>query len=433
MAVSGGAAGGKGERGHMRILKLEIKRIMKTRRTWVLIAAAFFLSVMMAYLPVTYKYAYSYDETGKETELNGVEAIQYLKKIRADITGTVTPDKVRKAVENYQACLREYGVTESYDLPDGVYGQRITPFSPLLRGVKEAFANRDTGMASSLMNIEPEKVDNYYAECEERLVSLMNIEQKKHPDIRETALSMYADVEKPYVYYPGYSSDSMEYVGFLAFLLILISIIIAAPVFSSDYQTGADDILRCTKHGRIRLGIVKAVSTFLITGILFSVCMILHILISNAFFGWESLQTSIQIEFSITNLVNWSLGDMQKAVAWAGLLALAATVSFTLFLSSRCKNVVTSLSIAFVVGLAPVFLSLMMNDSAITLWLHCLLPSNGAAPPDSFLYEALDYKFLKAGSLILWTPYAMVIFAGIETVLFAILTVRSYMVYRLKN
>lgn len=417
----------------MRILKLEIKRIMKTRRTWVLIAAAFFLSVIMAYLPVTYEYAVYYDETGKKTELNGMDAIQYFKEVHADITGVVTPDKVRKAVEDYQACLREYGVTESYDLPEGVYSQRITPFSPLLRGVREAFANRDTGRAPTVMEIVPEKVDNYYTACEERLASLMNLEQKDHPDIREAAISMYADVEKPYVYYPGYSSNAMEYVGFLAFLLILISIIIAAPVFSSDYQTGADDILRCTKHGRIRLGIVKAVSTFLVTGILFSVCMILHILISNAFFGWESLQTSIQIEFSITNLVNWSLGDMQKAVAWAGLLAFAASVSFTLFISSRCKNVVTSLSIAFVVCLAPVFLSLMLNDSAAALWLHCLLPSNGAAPPDSFLYEALDYKFLKAGGLILWAPYAMVIFAGIEAALFAILTVRSYIVYRMKN
>ena len=225
----------------------------------------------------------------------------------------------------------------------------------------------------------------------------------------------------------------MEYVGFLAFLLILISIIIAAPVFSSDYQTGADDILRCTKHGRIRLGVVKAVSTFLITGILFSVCMIVHVLISNYFFGWESLQTSIQMKFSITNLVNWSFGDMQKGIVWAGLLALAASVSFTLFLSSRCKNVITSLSIAFAVCLAPVFLSLMLNDSTVTMWLHCLLPSNGAAPPDSFLYAATDYKFLKVGSLILWSPYAMVIFAGIETVLFAVLTVRSYIMYRMKN
>ena len=417
----------------MRILKLEIKRIMKTRRTWVLIAAAFFLSVMMAYLPVTYVYGNIYDETGKATEIRGVEAIQYLKEIQADVTGAVTPDKVQKAVEDYQACLREYGVTESYDLPDGVYGQRITPFSPLLHGVREAFANRDTGVAPSLMNIDPEKVDNYYAECEERLASLMNMEQKEYPDIREAALSMYADVEKPYVFYPGYTSDAMEYVGFLAFLLILISVIIAAPVFSSDYQTGADDILRCTKHGRIRLGVMKAVSTFLITGILFSVCMIVHVLISNSFFGWESLQTSIQMKFSITNLVNWSFGDMQKGIVWAGLLALVASVSFTLFLSSRCKNVVTSLSIAFVVCLAPVFLSLMLNDSVLTLWLHCLLPSNGAAPPDSFLYAATDYKFLKVGSLILWSPYAMVIFAGIETVLFAILTVRSYIMYRMKN
>lgn len=417
----------------MRVLRLEMKKIIKTRRTWVLIAAALFLSVMMAYLPVTFEYAVSYGETGKETELEGMEAIRYLKEIRSGITGAVTPDKVRKAIEDYQACLQEYGVTDSYDLPDGVYGKRIIPFSPLLGGIKEAYANRETGMATPIMEIAPDKADNFYAACEERLVSLMNMEQKDNPDIGEKALAMYREVEKPYAYYPGYGSNAVEYIGFLAFLLIMISIIMTAPVFSSDYQTGADDILRCTKHGHILLGAAKAASAIVITGILFIVCMTLHIVISDSLFGWESLETSMQIEFSITNLVSWSLGDMQRAVAGACLLAFAATVCFTLFVSSRCKNVVTSLSIGFIVCLAPLFLSLMLSESDLTLWMHCLLPSNGACPPDSFLYQAIDYKFIKAGSLILWTPYAMAVFAGIEAVVFAVLTVRSYVMYRLKN
>lgn len=37
----------------------------------------------------------------------------------------VTPEKVRAAVEAYHACLNRYNVTESYDLPEGVYQQEI--------------------------------------------------------------------------------------------------------------------------------------------------------------------------------------------------------------------------------------------------------------------------------------------------------------------
>ncbi|MCM1388656.1 MAG: ABC transporter permease subunit [Bacillus sp. (in: Bacteria)] len=417
----------------MKIWKLEVKKILKTRRTWVLIAAALSLSVMMAYLPVTYKYADSYSETGERVELQGTAAIAYLKEARADFTGVVTPQKVRMAVEEYQACLREYGVTESYDLPDGVYSQRLLPFAHLIRGVREAFANRENGTAPSVMEIEPERVDNYYEACEERLESLTRIEHKDNPDIGGMEMKMYQDVEKPYLYYSGYTGDAMEYVGFLGFLLLLICVIITAPAFSSDYQTGADDILRCTKYGRVRLGIAKAASTAGITTVLFIVCMAVHIVISNSFFGWESLKTSIQMIFSITNLVDWNLWDMQLAVAFAALAALAATISVTLFISAKCRNVVTALVISFIVCLAPVFLSFISADSSIALWLHCLLPSNGACPPDSFLYQAVDYEFIKAGGLILWTPYAMVIFAVIEAVLFAVLAVRSYMTYRMKN
>lgn len=411
----------------MRVLKLEIKKMMKTRRTWVLIAASLFLSVIMAYFPVTFQYAERYDEAGEETELEGMEAIRYLKEARADITGEVTPDKVRRAVEDYQACLQEYGVTEYWDLPDGVYGQRIIPFSPLIRGVKEAFANRDTGMAASVMDIAPSDVDNYYAACKERLVSLMKMEEKDNPDIGEAALDMYLDVKTPYLYYPGYRSDALEYEGFLAMFLLLFGMIMAAPVFSSDYQTGADDILRCTKHGQIRLGVAKIVSAVVISVCLFTVCMTIHLLVSNSLFGWECLKTSLQMEFSITNLTDWNIGQMQCMVALTGLLTVASTVCFTLFLSTKCRNVITSLSAGFFICLAPFFLSQMFGASSkAALWLRCLLPSCGVCPPVSFLYEAIDYHFLKLGKLILWTPYAMTAFAGIEAVVFVVLALRSY-------
>lgn len=87
------------------------------------------------------------DAQGNTVKLTGLAALRYEKAQQAGIEGEVTPEKLRKAVEDYQACLREYGVENSYELPDGVYGERITPFAPLLKGVKDGKNSRRANQA----------------------------------------------------------------------------------------------------------------------------------------------------------------------------------------------------------------------------------------------------------------------------------------------
>lgn len=139
----------------MRLLKLEMKRVLKTRLTMILLVLALFLSFVMAYLPVTFSYSSYMDESGNIVELTGLASMKHIKDLQSEITGTVTQEKVRKAVEDYQDCLAKYGVENSYDLPDGVYDTEILPYAPLLRGVREAFADPNTGMAPSLLEIDP--------------------------------------------------------------------------------------------------------------------------------------------------------------------------------------------------------------------------------------------------------------------------------------
>ena len=157
----------------MRLLRVELKRILKTRLTLILLTAALMLSFVMAWLPTTFSYNSYTDTTGKTVELKGLQSIAYEKELQADIAGTVTPEKVRQALENYQACLNKYGVESSYDLPDGVYGAEILPYAPLVHGIREAFANPNTGIAPGIRDINPEKVDDYYDVCGERITSLM--------------------------------------------------------------------------------------------------------------------------------------------------------------------------------------------------------------------------------------------------------------------
>lgn len=414
----------------MRVLRLEVKKILKSRRTKILIILSLFFSVIMAYLPVTFVSIDQYDETGnKVAELKGMEAVRYQKILQEDIKGVVTPEIMRHSVEEFQACLREYNVTGTWDLPEDVYCRRILPISPLLPRVKEAFSDRKTGIAPAVMDIVPEKVDDFYAVCEERIIALGEMEHKNSQAARQFMYDKYRKVEKPYLYYPGYNSDAMDYEILLAMLLLLFCTVIAAPAFSSDYQTGADDILRCTRHGRMRLGISKTVTAVGISGVLFSVCMTIYLLLSNSFFGWECTRSSIQIEYSVTSLADWNMGELQLAVMFAGLLTVIATVCFTAFLSARCRNVITSLSAGLVMCFAPIFIYMSLPDSFKPgLWLRCLLPSGGLGLSSCFLYAIIDYDFLTLGNLAVWTPYAMIGFAAVETVIFSMLAVRSYTV-----
>lgn len=414
----------------MRLLKLEMKRVLKTRLTVILLSFSLLLSFVLAWLPTTFSYNSCTDAEGNEILLKGLASIAYEKKLQADITGTVTPEKVKKAVEDYQACLNRYGVTLSYDLPEGVYEAEILPYAPLLHGIREAFADPDTGIAPTIMEIDPEKVSDYYAVCEERIVSLMKQEQKEHPAAQKKAAALYSKVERPYLFYPGYSTDAMDYQIILAFLIVLFGTVTAAPVFTSDYQTGADDIFRCTKYGKGNFAAVKLVSAFLICGVTYALCTAVYLLVSNSLWGWECTRTSMQMLYSTISLPNMSIGQLQLFVAVSELLSLLAVISFTLFLSARMKNIAACVSTALLFCLLPVILYMVLPQE-ISIWFYSILPASSMGLQTCILYAAAEFEFWNIGNTAIWLPHVMLGACVLEIPLFAGFAVYSYV--RKKN
>lgn len=275
------------------------------------------------------------------------------------------------------------------------------------------------------MEIDPEKIDDYYSVCEGRIASLMAMEQPDSPAVQHKAVEMYQKVEKPFEVYPGMSSAILDYQNIMGFLVLLFCVVIAAPVFSADYQSGADDILRCTRNGRAKLDAAKVLTALFVSAAAFVVCAVVHILVVNSLFGWECTRTSIQMLYSIVTLTDRNIGELQRLFAVAGLLSVLASVSFTLFLSSRCKSTVASLASGLVFCIAPVVLS-MTASGALSTWLCSILPASGTSIQASILYAITDFKFLSLGGLAGWMPYAMIGACIIEIPLFALLAVRSY-------
>ncbi len=90
----------------MRLLKLEFKRILKTKYTWVFLGAALSLSVLMAYIPRTFvQYSYM-DDSGKQITVSGSRAMEIINEKQAPYAGEVTPDKVQTALRDISGMHR---------------------------------------------------------------------------------------------------------------------------------------------------------------------------------------------------------------------------------------------------------------------------------------------------------------------------------------
>lgn len=408
----------------MRLLSLEIKRTLKSKITWVLLLCSFIFAVLMAYLPVTFEGAIIADPDGNEREISGLKAVQYFQEMD-ELFGEVTTEKLRQTVERYQEVYEVYDSQYGNEVPAAVFYAELAKYRPFIRGVKEVFANPETGIAAGVRDLDIDRIEDYYEMLPKRLISIMDMEQKNYPSAKEAALGKFKRVNRPYRYYYGASGNSMDYETLFIFLMTLLGVIITATVFSSDYQTKADDILRCTKHGRLRIAGIKVLAAFLITGSSYLICGIVWILVTNTLFGWEGTRTSMQLIFSVTSLVPFTIGQLQWVNLLGGFILFLATISFTLFLSARARDNVSALALGLTFALLPVIVY-MSVPGALGDWLSCILPSGGIGLGNSILYSMYDFIFLHIGRASFWNADVLLILGVIKIPVFAWGAISSY-------
>lgn len=407
----------------MRLFCLEVKRVLKSRRSLILLAVAFVLSVAMSYLPIAFESINRPNPDGSKTELNGMAAIEYKRELYAAINGEVTPEKASEALKTYQNLVNEYGPVESDTFPLSVNVEQIVPLRPLLKALPELYADPLTGIGADLMEIDPEDVaQNYYQRCVTHLADVMKNEQRNHPAAQQQAIDQYAEVDMPFQLHAGLSKDAFDYIELYIMVLAIFCVAITAPVFSGEYQSGADSILRCTKHGRIKFAVTKILASCMISIATFTISIILHLLISNLAFGADCLETSLQMLFSIINLPNINLGQLQIYLALAGLLSILSCVCCTLFLSAKCKDALSVLLISITVILIPTFAYAALGVN----WISTVLPSAGIGMQNNFLYQLINFNYLHIGGMSFWTPYIILFTSAIEVPIFLFLTIRSY-------
>lgn len=413
-----------------RMMILELKRVAKARLTWILAALALVLSAALALQAVSYVHCYYIDKNGREGYLSGMAAIQARREMMQPVQGLLTPEKIRTVFADYHDVYNTYGKNFE-NVPRDVFCRKIYPILRIVHLVGEVYIDKSTGDPLPVDKISPGNAADFYQQRTGRMQDLLAGKYPDNPDITRQALAMNKKMRTPFTYVYGIGdSAATDHMVHCIFLLAMIGMVIAAPVFSAEYQNGADDILRCAKLGRTRLAVVKLLSAVLLTAGLFAGCMTVFMLISYAAFGRDSLQTAMQAiqpaGCSAVSFAPLTVGDMNRLVLLSGLLSFLAMVCTTLFLSTKFKNPLTTLATGFGICLLPTILHSLGNGSGLENWLRLCLPSGGIGLGTGFYFELIDFNFLQLGPLNIWSPYIIPAAAGLEIILFFALAVRSY-------
>lgn len=403
--------------------KLELKRLMKTRSTWILMAAALLVTLVLCCINIFGAHYYSYD--GKS--FHALDATEMRKIVTESAEGEWTPERIRDVFAQIAEVSTDFGVAvegetnDNYEIVTGDNGAAASIAgytSTFLRSIPQVFDVQYTS------EITPEMAEQYYTQRKAYIEEAMTLNYG--PAAAEAALKLDENTAEPFYYEFGFGtgSDIASTLPVSLFAVAIVCSIICAPVFASDYSTGADDIQRCARYGCRRLGKAKLLAAMTLSSVLYIVCAAVFVALTLAVYGDD--KTSAQLALDALVLIDIDMNGVLVLTLIAGFLSVLAMTAFTLYLSARMRSSVAVLAIALAVAMAPTFLVILLREGALGDWLRLLLPSGGLGLGTGMIVDIQVGKFLTLGPLAVWTPFAALAVPALEAPVFTLLARRAY-------
>ena len=403
----------------MRLYYLEMKRLIRTKSVWILMIAMVVLAAVMAYVPVTFIRAYKTD-AGNVQAVTGVQAVKISKETRKDMEGEVTEEKIRQAIRVLNEMYQEYGSSFMEEVPADVYAEKIYPIMPVLNIIEQVLAPDGKNLYNmEAFDVKEEDAATIYEKYREEIQEL-----SQNPELVKEMQKISGSVKTPFTYESGMTLETVDYYTIYLFLVMFAFIVIASPVYAAEYQTGADDVIRCTKNGRVRIAVTKILVTFTLAVATFVASSLTFVAVLYILYGGSGFGTSIQMGY-VFYLPALTIGSMLKLQIAGGVLFTLATVSFVLFLSSKCKNVQTALISAFEIAILPMILNLAGNNNDVNI-MRCILPTGGFGLINGLQSELMARNFALVAGHYIWLPYILLVAAAVAVPVFVGLTIVSY-------
>lgn len=403
------------------MLILEIKRILHIKSTLIMTILVFLFSLGMPFLALIGTSVWQIDEDGNASLTSGPKAITIRREIEKIYYGPVTLEKLWEVTEQYQSVRAAYGE----NIPNDVYIKEIQPAESLMNLLSAAFSKPGAYGYDVLLDLSEEDIMNFY-ELRDKNVTEYLTAQLGHNTISFTnALQKAKQVEIPFNYfsYNGWPS-AIENISAIIIITLFSVCIIAAPVFSSEYQSGSYMISRAAKNGGKKLARTKVLATTIVSLTIYLVSIFTYSSICFVFFGIDGLKTPIQFS-SFLSPIPYTYGDILILTTVTGLMTVITANVFVCFLSSCFISSV----FAAVIGISTIIVQQVLGSVSLTFvqFISDILPTSG-----TMIYgELYRINYFTIGPVAIWSPHLILLASTVAFPLYYVLTIRSYTCHKL--
>ncbi len=400
----------------LRIIGLELKLQLKAKKTIGIFLTGVIMSVLIAVLSINTATSRNIilNEENQVEYSSGKISVDYLKKTQKTYEGLLTEEKCVEIVEKYQEILNEYDGREE-NIPHDIYAKEITPMIDILNVISYSFTTSYDGELDKNGTFPKDfQAEEAKAVYRERLKALKKIWETKYvgrEQISEKLESREENIRYPLYFanYSGWDSLQSNLALVLIPIIVLLSCLLTAPVFSKHYENDSDRVFRATRFGRHTLAMARIMSSMILTTLLYIFTIGICITICSFVFNRSGLKTSIQFIdlFASSNL---NIGQLVFITILGGLLATCTMAMFAICLSSAMKSSIVVLASSFFVIVVNMILNIFtsgnINDNMLYFIINTFSPYSAASLSSSIVSNAYAY----VGNSIVWLPAASIFF-----------------------
>ncbi|WP_035292916.1 ABC transporter permease subunit [Clostridium sp. KNHs214] len=377
------------------LIKFEFKKLAKKRVNIITSLVSLILTIIFSTLFIT-KFEYL-DASG---DYKGLKAIELKKEDVKKLPNEITEEQVAKDIKAYQKLFSNPKNTIKNEvgevsLKNDIYLKYVSPKREYLSMIAYNYCEPGNEVfdLSKILTIKSKEGTRFYKIRNNKVSTFLNMNHKggNYSEEEKTFwLNKISKIQGPYKYgyYEGWESVNRS-LGALIFTLLAI-IIMVAPIFAGEYQSGADAIILAAKYGKTKIIGAKIIAAFAFATIVFALNLIFALAIPLLAFGIDGWNLPIQIKDTLIPIpysVTFSLSTF--ICIGISYVVILGSVAFTLILSAKLKTPFTVLMVQVIILFASLFIKKGADNGLFNHILY-LLP-NKAMECDFSTY--LSYSF----------------------------------------
>lgn len=351
----------------MRILKelvyFEYKKILKKRSSRIALLIAILLTPLFCVAPLIGNYY-----------INGQVAESHYDGMLLDRTyqrsfsgRVITTDLFEETTEAYSKIPKEnlqYSATTEYN----TYARPYSVFYYMLRRVY-----RLSGI-EELATLTPEKLNRFYEERQNLIQELIQKTSMKEIE-KEASIQISEQVTGPFTfqYNDGYARF-FSHMYTCGILLCFIIAICLSPIFSGEYSSDMDSLIRSSRYGKNKIILAKIFTGLSFTVLLSLVLSLISYLTVMTAWGWDGRTAPLQLYLPLC-IRPLTMGQAAFLYVIIILFGNLFSASLTMLLSTRLKTPFTVIVLMTVLTVFPGFVSIP-EDPLLFYHIWNLLPVN---------------------------------------------------------